>query len=179
MKRPSARDSIVSTASRLFYKQGYSNTGINQIIEEAGIAKSTLYQLFKSKEDLLLVYLEETGRMTIEGLRAAAAGGTTPKEKIVAIFDHLESLVARPEFFGCHFLNIVYEMPDGEQRARAQIKIQKDAVRSLFVELLAPKRQEQLADEIYTLFEGALIGQKIHNAAWPIVSAKNTLGRMF
>jgi AcrR family transcriptional regulator len=178
MKRPSARDSIVNTASRLFYKQGYSNTGINQIIEEAGIAKSTLYQLFKSKEDLLLVYLEETGRMTIEGLRTAAAGGTTPKEKIVAIFDHLESLVAKPEFFGCHFLNIVYEMPDGEVRARTQIKIQKDAVRSLFVELLAPNRQEKLADEVYTLFEGALVGQKIHNAIWPIASAKNTLGRM-
>jgi AcrR family transcriptional regulator len=52
---------IVRTASRLFYRQGYSNTGINQIIEEAGVAKSTLYQQFRSKEDILLVYLEETG----------------------------------------------------------------------------------------------------------------------
>ncbi|HEV2478357.1 MAG TPA: helix-turn-helix domain-containing protein, partial [Puia sp.] len=132
MKRTSARDNIVSTASRLFYKQGYSNTGINQIIEEAGIAKSTLYQWFRSKEELLLVYLEETGKMTMEGLRDAAATASTPKEKLLAIFDHLAGLVVRPEFYGCHFLNIVYEMPDGNQRARAHIKKQKDAVRSLF-----------------------------------------------
>ena len=178
MKRSSARDSIVSTASRLFYKQGYSNTGINQIIEEAGIAKSTLYQWFPSKEDLLLVYLEETGKTTMEGLRNAAAGGSTPKEKILAIFDHLAGLVDRPEFYGCHFLNIVYEMPDGDQRARVQIKKQKDSVRSLFFELLSPVRQEPLADEIYTLFEGALIGHKIHNEIWPILSAKNTIRRM-
>jgi len=178
MKRSSARDSIVSTASRLFYKQGYSNTGINQIIEEAGIAKSTLYHLFRSKEDLLLVYLDETGKTTMEGLRKAAANGSTPKEKVLAIFDYLAELAGRPEFYGCHFLNIVYEMPDGEERARAQIKKQKDAVRSLFAELLLPVRQELLADEIYTLFEGALIGHKIHNAIWPITSAKNTLGRM-
>src|ERR1700741_4433288 len=110
MKRASARDNIVSTASRLFYKQGYSNTGINQIIEEAGIAKSTLYQLFRSKEDLLLVYLDEMGRITLEGLQNAAANGTTPKEKILAIFDYLTGLVAKPEFYGCHFQNIVYEM---------------------------------------------------------------------
>ena len=178
MKRTSARDNIVSTASRLFYKQGYSNTGVNQIIEEAGIAKSTLYQWFRSKEDLLLVYLEETGKTTMEGLRGAAAIGSTPKEKVLAIFDHLAGLAARPEYFGCHFLNIVYEMPDGDERARAQIKREKDAVRSLLVELLAPVHQELLADEIYTLFEGALIGHKIHNEVWPILSAKKTIRRM-
>src|ERR1700761_995084 len=121
MKRTSARDNIVSTASRLFYKQGYSNTGINQIIEEAGIAKSTLYQLFQSKEELLLVYLQETGKTTIEGLRNAAANAATPKGKIFSIFDHLIEVADKPEFYGCHFLNIVYEMPDGEERARAQI----------------------------------------------------------
>lgn len=178
MKRTSAQDNIVSTASRLFYKQGYSNTGINQIIEEAGIAKSTLYQWFRSKEDLLLVYLEETGKTTMEGLRNAAAGGSTPKEKILAIFDHLAGLVAKPEFFGCHFLNIVYEMPDGDKRARMQIKKEKDTVRGLFFELLAPVHQEPFADEIYTLYEGALIGHKIHNDVWPILSARNAVGKI-
>ena len=178
MKSPSARESIVSTASRLFYKQGYSNTGVNQIIEEAGIAKSTLYQLFRSKEDLLIVYLEETGKKTAEALRQAAEGQDAPREKVIAIFDFLEVLVTQPAFYGCHFLNIIYEMPDGEKRVRAQIKKQKDVVRGLFAEFLAPVRQEQLADEIYTLFEGALIGHKIHNANWPIASAKNTLLRI-
>jgi len=178
MKKPTARDAIVKTAARLFYKQGYSNTGINQIIEEAGVAKSTLYQRFRSKEDLLLTYLDETGAATITALSNAASSATTPKEKLLAIFDYLEEMTTQPEFYGCHFLNIVYEMPEGEERARQQIKKQKDHVRNLFTQILKPIHQEQLADQIYTLFEGALIGHKIHHDTWPILSAKNTINKL-
>jgi len=166
---------IVRTASRLFYQQGYSNTGINQIIEEAGVAKSTLYQQFRSKEDILLVYLEETGEATMEGLRAAATG-LTAEEQVLGIFDRLAVLVTDVEFYGCHFLNIVYEMPVAEERARVQIKKQKDLVRDLFVELLAPVEKEGLADALYTLFEGALIGHKIHRDGWPISAARRAAG---
>jgi len=61
MRKIPVRAAIIKTASRLFYQQGYSNTGINQIIAEEGIAKSSLYQHIRSIEDLLLTYLEETG----------------------------------------------------------------------------------------------------------------------
>ena len=178
MKKPTAKDAIVKTAARLFYKQGYSNTGVNQIIQEAGVAKSTLYQRFRSKEDLLLTYLDETGAATITALSNAASSATTPKEKLLAIFDYLEEMTTQPEFYGCHFLNIVYEMPEGEERAREEIKKQKDNVRTLFTQILKPIHQEQLADEIYTLFEGALIGHKIHHDTWPILSAKNTINKL-
>ena len=73
MKKKSIRDAIVNTAARLFYKQGYSNTGINQIIEETKIAKSSLYQHFRSKEDLLMAYLKVTGEQTITALGEVAA----------------------------------------------------------------------------------------------------------
>ncbi|WPU94787.1 TetR/AcrR family transcriptional regulator [Mucilaginibacter sabulilitoris] len=175
MKRNQARECIIKTASLLFYKQGYSNTGINQIIDEAGIAKSTLYQHFRSKEDLLIAYLEETGVLTLKALKDAAQSGTTPLEKLVAIFDYLEKLVGMDEFYGCHFLNIVYEMPNREERAREQIRRQKNLVRNLLGTIIEPLNKPELADEIYTLFEGALIAHKVHGANWPIRSAKNAV----
>jgi AcrR family transcriptional regulator len=178
MKKATARDAIMNTASRLFYKQGYSNTGVNQIIQEAGVAKSTLYQRFRSKEDLLLAYLEHTGASTTLALTQAAGSATTPKERLLAIFSYLEELTTNPEFYGCHFLNMIYELPEGEERARQQIKKQKDTVRDLFSHILKPIHQEHLADEIYTLFEGALIAHKVHRDAWPISSAKNTISRL-
>jgi hypothetical protein len=102
---------------------------------------------------------------------------------VLAIFDHLASLVADAEFYGCHFLNIVYEMPEAEERARVQIKKQKDLVRDLFAELLVPVGKQGLADALYTLFEGALIGHKIHRDGWPIAAARRAaellLGRNF
>lgn len=204
MKKTSLRATILTTATRLFYKQGYSNTGINQIIEEAGIAKSTLYQQFESKEDLLLEYLDETGARTMEAFRrvaggaaaggpaaggaaeaagggaaqAAGGGAAEAKRKLLAIFDHLASLVTREDYYGCQFLNIVFEMPGDEVRVRARIKKQKDEVRALFTEILTPVGRQELADEIYTLFEGALIGHKIHQEVWPIEAAKNAISRL-
>jgi AcrR family transcriptional regulator len=179
MRKMKARDSIILTAARLFNKQGYSNTGINQIIDEAGIAKSTLYLHFRSKEDLLITYLEEAGAITLTALKQAALTGIAPEEKISAIFRYLEQMTLMPDFYGCQFLNIVYEMPDGDERARIQIKKQKDAVRRLFSGILEPLDMPELADEIYTLFEGALTAQKVHSDAWPIASAQNVIKKMF
>lgn len=161
------------TAARLFYQNGYSNTGINQIIEEAGIAKSSLYLHFRSKEDLLLAYLEETGAETLSLLLEISENYQTPKDKVLAIFDHLKLLELNDDFNGCHFLNIVYEMPQDAIRIREQVKKQKDGVREIFSEILEPLKNEQLADEIYTLFEGALIGNKVHADPWPIIAARN------
>jgi len=38
------KDRILETASRLFYTQGFNATGINQILDEANVAKASLYQ---------------------------------------------------------------------------------------------------------------------------------------
>jgi AcrR family transcriptional regulator len=178
MRKISVRAAIIKTASRLFYQQGYSNTGINQIIAEAGIAKSSLYQHFRSKEELLLVYLQETGLQTLGELSNAADQYDTPKDKLLAIFDYLEILADQPDFYGCHFLNMVYELPIDAVRIREQIKKQKDNVRELFRQILIPIHKDILADEIYTLFEGSLIGNKVHNAPWPIVSGKNIVNKL-
>jgi len=172
------RESIMRTAARLFYQQGYSNTGINQIIEEAGIAKSSLYKHFRSKEDLLIAYLEETGIHTLDLLKQASDGYETPRERLLAIFDYLKILVVSNDFYGCHFLNIVYEMPQEAMHIRERIKKQKDGVRELFREILAPLRKELLADEIYTLFEGALISNKVHNDPWPVLSARSIVEKL-
>jgi AcrR family transcriptional regulator len=179
MKIVNAKETILMTAARLFHKQGYSNTGINQIIDEAGVAKSTLYHHFRSKEDLLIAYLEEAGMMTIAAMKKAALKGSTPEEKITAIFDYIGNEAIQPDFYGCHFLNIVYEMPDGDEKARLQIKKQKDAVRRLLAALILPLDHPELADEIYTVFEGALIGHKVHQDSWPIAAAQNVVAKMF
>lgn len=178
MKKNQARESIFRTASRLFYKQGYSNTGINQIIEEAKITKSTLYQHFRSKEELLIAYLDETGLLTIKALKDVSQTRVTAKEKVLAIFNYLEDLVVRTDFYGCHFLTIVYEIPDGEESAGREIRKQKNAVRQILREIVEPIGKMDLADEIYTLFEGVLIAHKVHGATWPIASAKSTINKL-
>lgn len=53
-----ARERLLETATRLFYAEGIHTVGIDRIIAEAGIAKATFYRHFKTKEDLVVAYLE-------------------------------------------------------------------------------------------------------------------------
>ena len=55
LSRPSER--IIEAASRLFFRQGYCSTGINQIISESGVAKASFYTHFPSKEALAMAWL--------------------------------------------------------------------------------------------------------------------------
>lgn len=43
---------IFNTAEELFYKKGYSNTSVDEIIEKSGTSKGTFYYYYKHKADL-------------------------------------------------------------------------------------------------------------------------------
>ncbi|MBS1661757.1 MAG: TetR/AcrR family transcriptional regulator [Bacteroidetes bacterium] len=171
-RKNAIRQTVIDTASRLFYKQGYANTGINQLIEESGVVKSSVYTAFRTKEDILMAYLETAGAATDKALQAAADQKDTPKERVLAVFDFMAGMVQEKEYYGCQFLNIISEIPLDNERVIKQIQKQKNGVRSLFAKLLEPIGKQGLADEIYLLFEGALIANKVHHQVWPVLIAK-------
>ncbi|MDB5134081.1 MAG: TetR/AcrR family transcriptional regulator [Mucilaginibacter sp.] len=177
-RKNSIRRNIIDTASRLFYEQGYGNTGINQIIEESGVVKSSLYTAFRTKEEILMAYLETAGAATDEALKTAANKHTKAKDKVLGVFDFLIELVQQKDYYGCNFLNIISEVPKDAAVVRRQIKKQKDGVRRLFAEILTPIQKEDLADEIYVLFEGALIGNKVHDDTWPVTAAREVVNKL-
>ena len=174
----SVKEQIVETASRLFYEQGYNATGINQIIAEAGVAKASLYQHFPSKEDLLAEYLSNKSARVMEALHKEAAKHETAEEKIAAVFDSLGRSIRKSDFRGCHFLNIVSEVPVDNTRIRGIIQKQKNEVRQLFKTILKDVKKTELADEFYLLFEAALIAGKVHQADWTIKTAKNIAAKL-
>ncbi|HEY4110818.1 TetR/AcrR family transcriptional regulator [Puia sp.] len=171
-RKNAIRGTVIETASRLFYKQGYANTGINQIIEESGVVKSSVYTAFRTKEDILMGYLETTGASLDKALQQAVDQKDTPKEKVLAVFDLLIGQVLGKEYYGCQFLNIISEIPLENERVIKQIQQQKNGVRGLFTRVLEPIGKQSLADEFYLLFEGALIANKVHRQVWPVETAK-------
>lgn len=169
-KEMDARTRIVETASRLFYTNGYSNTGINQVIKEAEVAKATMYQYFPSKEDLLVEYLTNNAAVTNYTLNQIIAGLYNPKEKVERVFDFLIRFSNATQCNGCHFLNISAEFPQAGERVSSLVKTQKDSIRLFFENIL--NGNKALADQIYILFDGALMCSKIQKSIWPIESAK-------
>jgi AcrR family transcriptional regulator len=166
------RERIIGTASRLFYLQGYNSTGINQVIKEADVAKASLYQHFTSKEDLLVEYLKRAAQATEEGLNAAVSKARSPRAKALAMFEFLAETIAQPAYNGCNFLNVASEIPKNNTKIKTLIRKQKDSIRNMFADILKPANKQQLADELYILFDAALIASKVHGSAWPVKSAK-------
>ncbi len=173
-----ARSRIVETASRLFYTQGYNSTGINQVIAEAEVAKASLYQYFPSKEDLLIEYLKETAATTNDMLRAVCDKYKTPRDKVVGLFDFLLQFMKKSAFNGCNFLNVAAELPVGHPAVRALIKKQKNQTRSLFAGIMKPVGKEDLGDELYLLFDAALVSSKVYGDGWPIKTARTIAGKL-
>jgi len=172
MKNLDTRERIVETASRLFYTQGYNSTGINQVIKEAEVAKASLYQHFPSKEDLLAEYLKVTSASTNEILQAITDKQKSPREKALSLFDFLLQFIRQPDFNGCNFLNIASEIPKGNNTVRSLIRKQKNHIRNLFASILKPANKEHLADELYLLFDAALISSKVFGDIWPVKTAR-------
>jgi AcrR family transcriptional regulator len=67
----SARERLLAAADELFYEEGIHTVGIDRIIEQAGVAKATLYSLFGSKDGLIRAYLQaRLERRVAAGTRA-------------------------------------------------------------------------------------------------------------
>ncbi len=177
-KETGPKDRILETASRLFYKQGYNNTGINQILEEAKVAKASLYQHFGSKEDVGLEYLKAARIEWFEGLDKWTGNKGTPLQKLYACFDFLEYALRNNEFRGCKFINMLSELADAGPAMLKQIVEHKaklrDYIKTFVKEAMMQDsaRIETMGDSIYLLFEGAIVESKIYKDAWPVKSAK-------
>src|SRR4249920_676858 len=66
-----ARQRILETADRLFYREGVRAVGIDRIIAEAEVAKMSLYKHFPSKDDLILAALKHREEGVLEFFRSA------------------------------------------------------------------------------------------------------------
>lgn len=160
-KRPSARDRILATATDLFYKEGVQNVGIDRIIAESGVAKMSLYNNFKSKDDLIAAYLQQQdenwGAWFTRRVEEAA---TEPRERLLAIFDVLQEWFEEPNFRGCAFINSAVELVDpdhpGYQVSLRHQQIIADYLLSL-VKVAHIPNPETITQQLVILVNGATV----------------------
>ncbi|MCX5387312.1 TetR/AcrR family transcriptional regulator [Streptomyces sp. NBC_00083] len=87
---PGARERLVVAAVDLFTEQGYDATTVAQIVERAGVTKSTFFRHFPDKRELLVAGQETLSRLLSEGI-AEAPGGATPLEAVAAGLERASS----------------------------------------------------------------------------------------
>ena len=83
--RPTIRDELVGKALRTFYAHGFHATGMDRLVEETGISKTSMYKHFRSKEELILAALKLRDAQFRNWLFSRmAALGRTPREQLLA-----------------------------------------------------------------------------------------------
>ena len=157
-KRPSPRERLLAASDELFYRDGVHSTGIDAVIEKAGVAKGSLYYIFGGKDELVAAYLRGRLEKWRQAVEAAQAGAADPDAKILAVFDAIAEYVSLPEYRGCPFHNAAAEAPTGEAQQLA-IEEYRDWLLRSFRQLATDtgvSESEALADALIVLYDGAL-----------------------
>jgi len=99
------KEQILTAALELFRKQGLDATTTKQISRKAGIAEGTLFNYFKTKEDLALFFFQKETHDLVEWFRSQARLQKAPlPEKLFAIIHRqLEYIAPYEDFIGAVF----------------------------------------------------------------------------
>ena len=179
MKHSEVKERIIETASSLFYQNGYNSTGINEIIAESGVAKATLYNHFKSKEDICVAYLQLRNATFLDDIHRFAQTKAAGEERLLAIYDFLQLFFQDRDFNGCWCIKTVAEIPKENEKIRRELQKQKnDFLQWIETTIgenlpsLDAEAQAKLARRAYLLYEGAVVESHLHQADWPIHEAR-------
>jgi len=155
----SARDRLLSAANELFYDEGVRAVGIDRVIERAGVAKASLYSSFGSKEELVRSYLAARHDARRARLERKLATCSTPRDKLLGVFDLLAEVTAEPTFRGCAFQRADAEMLPGSA-VKEMTDLSRGWLRGVLVSLCreaGAAEPERLAGRLVLLYDGAIV----------------------
>ena len=133
------RDQILRTAYALYWRDGIHAVGVDRIVSEAGVAKTSLYRHFGSKEGLVIAVIEHhTEVWTRNWLQAEIERrGKTPKGQLLAIFDVFDDWFHEDSFDGCLFINTLTEAHHEPAPVRDAAVVALAEIRALVADMAA------------------------------------------
>jgi AcrR family transcriptional regulator len=156
--RPRGR--ILAAAGVLFAENGVAGTGVNALIEAAGVAKATFYRHFPSKDALIVAWLRDPRTRWFDAVRARAeARAATPSELIPRFFEVVAEWLETEDFVGCPYLNTAVELSDPANPASQAIRehlAEIGAYLETQVAAAGHRDAARLASELHALLAGSI-----------------------
>jgi TetR/AcrR family transcriptional regulator, lmrAB and yxaGH operons repressor len=169
------RESFIETTARLLEHQGYHATGLNQIVQESGAPKGSLYYYFPDgKEGLTAEVIERIGASLAGHIRTQLAQVVDPAEAIDQFMRQMAAALTASDCRGGGPLaTVALETAASSERLRTACR---DAYRSwqrAFADKLEaggypPERAARLGELIIALLEGAIILCRTERSAAPL-----------
>lgn len=160
------RQRLIDAAIRRFYRDGFRNVGIDQILTDVGISKTAFYKHFECKDDLMLASLEMQNVWLQNTFHAMIRerGGDTAIGQLRAVFDVVERIIESEEFQGCIFVNAAMEFPLMHDPAHVAAARNKQAIETIVHELAqraGAADPEALAKELCLIIEGTYVTRQV------------------
>jgi AcrR family transcriptional regulator len=188
-RKTTTRERLITTAAELFRRQGYAQTGVNQIIQEANATSGSFYHFFPAKEDLLLAVVDHIAEVfDREIFTPAADRADDPIEEVFAILDLYRRQINDGGFtFGSPMASLSAEVSENHPQVRARLA-EVFGVWSERIEALlrrAGSRLPQnidhtaLAQLIVCTMEGAVLGTRVNHSLAPFDAVVDQLRTYF
>jgi AcrR family transcriptional regulator len=168
----SVRDRLLDTAADLFYREGIRAVGVDRVVERTGVAKTSLYRHFPSKDDLVAAVLARDDRSYwAHWDRIAGECAGDPRGELTAHVQWIAQYIGRPDFRGCAFLNAATEFPAADHPAR-QIALRHKAELRRRLDALTRRMgladPGGLADQLVLLIDGAYVHGQLRGRRGPV-----------
>jgi AcrR family transcriptional regulator len=159
------RERILETASDLFYRQGVHAVGVDLVVEKAGVAKTSLYRHFRTKDDLIAAFLErEDLAFWRTWDHVAAQHAKDAKAELNAQLGWIGERVGQRNYRGCPQINVAAEFPEAGHPARKVAEAHKREMRRrlrLIAERLNAASPDELGGQLSVLINGAFVSTQI------------------
>ena len=156
MASDSVRERVVDAADRLFYGRGIGTVGMDAVRDESGASLKAIYKEFPSKEDLVLAVLARRHERWTTGVEAAVDRISDPRERLLAMYDHLAEWFGDTDFRGCGFINVFGELGASSPRVADAVREHKRSFQAYVDRLVAAAgAPPALGPQLAILAEGA------------------------
>jgi AcrR family transcriptional regulator len=150
---------------RVFYRNGFHASSLDDIQKEGGISRMTLYNHFKSKDELVVAAMRRRDEIFRNNMmKFVASNAKTPTQQLAAVFDFHEQWFTGSEFCGCMFINAAAEFSTADslpRRVAADHKLEVLRYLRGLCESAGLKEPEDLAEQLNLLLEGAIVVARV------------------
>ncbi|EJC64609.1 transcriptional regulator [Rhizobium leguminosarum bv. viciae WSM1455] len=159
------RDRILETASELFYRRGVRVVGVDLVVEKSGVAKTSLYRHFGTKDDLIAAFLKrEDLDFWSTWDRVREQHPEDAGAELDAHFEWIGERVGRDNYRGCPQINTAAEFPESDHPARKVAEAHMHELRrrlKTIAEGLGVAAPQRLAGQLAVLVNGAFVSMQL------------------
>jgi len=159
-----AKLKILEVADRLFYNEGIHTVGVDRIINEAHVTKATFYKHYRSKDLLIVAYVEGRHLRAKQLIEEARRNLTDPADVLRALATLIGQIATRPGFHGCPFINAAAQFGDPSHPVRQAVARHRSWERALVTDVVAELGHaagEDAVDDLILFRDGALSGSNV------------------